>query len=233
MIRLRSGVRRLALLVALLAGGVTHPARAQDVGEAMVSPREGGSRTAFTVRPPEGSTCPGDSADDGYRVNSYMVPSTVAPNAITFDGLGPTPQSFGDYATFREPLFDLETNSFASAQTADAERPREPGPIINIPRFSFAVYEPGDLPVGRYRVGIACTLLNEVVTIWSAELVVTSAPSDRPAQVRWSVIADAADHASGAPGAPIVWAVVALGAGALLIHRRRKPQLTTTRMEDS
>ena len=51
----------------------------------------GGSRTAFALRLPNGASCPGDSADDGYRVNSFVVPATVRVEDIAFDGQGPTP----------------------------------------------------------------------------------------------------------------------------------------------
>jgi MYXO-CTERM domain-containing protein len=231
-----SGPRRRVApvaLFALLLAGSAPLASAQDIGDASVQPREGGSSTPFTVRPPDGATCPGDSADDGYRVNSFMVPAGVAPTAITFDGLGPTPPAFGAYETFREPLFDLETNSFVSAQTADAEAPREPGTIINIPAFSFGVYTPGDVPAGRYRIGIACTLLNEITTVWDAEIVVDAASDDEPAGIRWRVDAPAGAEDGTDAAAPLAALAVAVLMGAFAIRRRRRPQLTTTRMEGS
>jgi uncharacterized protein (TIGR03382 family) len=220
-------------LMALLAYLLIAPAvsaRAQDVGGAVVSPNEGGSATPFSVRLPDGSTCPGDSANDGYRVNSYMVPGAVDPAEITYDGLGPTPAAYGDHSTFREPLFDIETNSFASAQTADAETPGEPGPIISIPMFSFGVYAPGDLPAGRYHIGIACTLINEIVTIWDAEIVVTRSNDDEPAQIRWRV-ADGSRASTGTSnvGAPVaVLAVVVV----VLVRRRRQHLLVATSREN-
>src|SRR5687768_17333907 len=45
---------------------------------------EGGSATPFTLQLPVGAACTGDSASSDYRVQSYMVPSAVDPNTLTF-----------------------------------------------------------------------------------------------------------------------------------------------------
>src|SRR5262245_9642793 len=37
----------------------------------------GGSAVPFTLRLPDGATCPGDSAHDQWRVQSFLIPSTV------------------------------------------------------------------------------------------------------------------------------------------------------------
>ncbi|MDP1818343.1 MAG: hypothetical protein Q8K58_00430 [Acidimicrobiales bacterium] len=216
-----------ALAAALTLGG--SPAGAQEArngGRLQVSPTEGGSSTPFEVDIPGRPECPGDSPDDGYRVNSYMVPASVDPATITYDGLGPAPASFGTYETFREPLFDTNTNSFVSAQTADAEAPDEPGPIINLPAFSFGVYQPGDLPPGRYHIGIACTLLNEVVTVWDTGLVVSETATDEPAQVRWRVLDVEGPTSSTGLSTSALLAGAGAGAVALavLVQRTRRPR---------
>jgi LPXTG-motif cell wall-anchored protein len=215
----------------LLTGAPALADEGGDVRPVTMDPAEGGSSTQFTLDLPDGASCPGDSANDGYRVQSYMVPSTVDPEAITFNGLGPTPVVYGSYPDFRETLFDVDTNSFASVQTADAEAPGEPGPIINLPFFSFGVYSPGDLPAGRYHVGLACTLLNEIVTLWDTEIEVTGSPDDAPAQVSWRVIGAAGGEGgrSSSPALPVAGAAALALAALFLVRRRQSHPFTTSR----
>lgn len=198
---------------------------------------EGGSATEFSVRLPDGASCPGDSANDGYRVQSYLVPTTVAPAEITYDGLGPTPNTYRDYPTFRQPLYDTSTRPFASAQTAEAAAPGQAGAIVSIPSLTFAVYGPGELPPGRYRAGIACTLDNQPVRYWDTELVLTLAPDDKPAGITWR-LANATAAVTGSNGPAGVTAiaavvvVVAVAAGALYARRRRRPHSLTNSTEE-
>jgi hypothetical protein len=236
MIERRTG-RCLGLVLAaalLLTGGPARADGAGDVRPVNMDPASGGSNTQFTLELPAGAACPGDSANDGYRVQSYMVPAAVDPLTVTFNGLGPTPVAYGSYPDFRETLFDLETNSFASVQTADATAPGEPGPIINLPFFSFGVYAPGDLPAGRYHLGLACTLLNEIVTLWDTEIEVTDAPDDTPAQITWQVIGsvDSDGRTGTGPAVPVAGAA-ALALVAFAVARRRHAQPTATSRETS
>lgn len=194
----------------------------------------GGSATEFSLRLPSGAACPGDSANDGYRVNSYMVPVGVHPSTVIYNGLGPTPPVLGDGSSFRQPLYDTETHPFVSAQTAEARAPGEPGPIVNVPVFSFAVYAPGDLPPGRYHVGLVCTLLNVVVSIWDTEMILSVAREDDPAQVTWTV-SDAEAAGGSTPTAALVGLAVA-AALALTINRLRRRRsldaVATVSLED-
>ncbi|MEO7570861.1 MAG: hypothetical protein ABIX10_00335 [Acidimicrobiales bacterium] len=240
----RSRLRRaaaVAILALLLAASVVAPAGAGSVpvGDVELDPGEGGSTTRFALRLPEGASCPGDSANDGYRVNSYLVPIAVEPTAVTYNGTGPIPYAYGTYADYRTPLYDVETNSVASVQTANAVVPGEPGPIVNLPAFDFAVFGPGDLPAGRYNVGIACTLLNEIVSVWNTELVVTEAPDDQPAQIRWAAVdgGGESDASSGTSSGVVATVGLAGVVGLILIfvtRRRRMPQpAVTASLEDA
>ncbi len=200
----RGALRRLVKGAAAiaLAGSFGFPvaaasAPAEDAGEAMLTAGEGsrrlakgGSTTQFSIRLPVGASCPGDTANDGYRVQSFMAPATVVASTIEFDGLGPRPNAYGDWATFRQPLYDLATRPLDAGFTAVATAPGQPGPIINLPVFSFAVYAPGELPPGSYRLGIVCTLSNQPVRFWDTEIEVRAAPDDKPAQVSWRVTGD-------------------------------------------
>jgi hypothetical protein len=223
----RRPVLAVAAVLATVAGAPRPAAaetpveRARVVAPAGVSIDGGGSTTEFTLQLPAGASCPGDSANDGYRVNSYMVPITLDPGSVTYDGLGPTPLTLGDAGTFVQPLYDIATNSFASAQTADAAAPGEPGPIVNLPAFSFAVFAPGDVPPGRYHLGIACTLLNQIVALWDAELIVTTARDDAPAQIHWTV-PDVDPPGGSSDPTVAIGVIAALAAVALTIHRTRR-----------
>ena len=220
------------------------PVLAQDAGEAVVVAGEGstrrlaggGSATEFSVRLPVGASCPGDSANDGYRVQSFMVPTTVTPPAIQFDGLGPAPNAYGDWETFRQPLYDTATKPFVSALTAVAVAPGRPGAIVNIPPLSFAVYGPGELPPGRYHLGIACTLANRPVTYWDTEVVVAGASDDKPAGITWKLAnaAGATTSSNGLPGpAPAFAAAVAVAVGAsVYVRRRLRPRSLSEATED-
>jgi hypothetical protein len=236
-----SWLGRLRALAALGCLGMVvfaTPARAGDsvdVLEAELSPSEGGSATTFTLTLPGGASCPGDSANDGYRVNSYMVPASVDPTTIDYNGLGPIPSVYGEYEDFRQPLFDIESNSFVAIQTANAIAPGEPGLIRPFPGFDYAVYSPGDLPPGRYHIGVACTLLKEIITVWDTEVVVTEAPDDAPAQIQWTAAdTGGGDGTSASSGlAPLLVGGIALAAIAVvLVRRTRTSPVTTSPQED-
>ncbi|MEQ1786050.1 MAG: hypothetical protein ABL966_03270 [Acidimicrobiales bacterium] len=209
-------------------------AQAVDVAPAVVvSPEgqeltEGGSATPFTLRLPDRASCPGDSANAGWRVNSYMVPEAVDVATLPYDGTGPTPYGLGDLEVFRQPLYTLRTDPYVSAQTLEVEVPGDPGEIIDIPDFSFAVFAPGDVPPGRYHLGIACTLLNEVALVWDAEVVVTAAPADAPAQLHWRVAEPSVSSPNEGQWAPALSLLgVAGGLVALVaVSRRQRPPIS-------
>lgn len=237
----RTQLRRAAAVLGLaLAGGlVAAPvASAEDlpVGTATIVTASGealeggGSTTAFSLELSGANECQGDSADKDYRVNSYLVPDSVAPTAVQFDGLGPAPKAYGDYATFRMGLFDADTTSeFVSEQTANAEQLDDPGLILPLPAFDFDQFsEPGYLPAGRYHLGIACTRLNEITRIWDAQIEVTADPADHPAGIRWTVVGFQAPSGSGSSSVlPIFALVVLVAIAAAVLIRRRRPSART------
>jgi hypothetical protein len=206
---------------------------AQDapaIGALELSVTSGDAATSFRVKLPSGAACPGDSANDGYRINSYMVPAAVDPRTVTYDGTGPIPNVYGRYGDFRQPLYDEFTSSFASAQTEEADAPGEPGRILDLPTFRFAVYGPGELPSGTYHLGITCTLINEIVMIWDTEVEVTASADS----LRWHVVgADVGHRRSDAPVAlAAVLSATGLLTGYLLLRRRRRLHPAAPSMED-
>lgn len=156
-------------------------------GAAGVSPTSGISSTSFQLSLPAGASCPGDSPNAGYRWQTYMVPVSVDPSTLTFDANGPTPQGIG--ASFRQPLYDTASSPIVDRQTAAATTAGGPGPIINIPAASYAVFAPGNIPAGAYNVGIACTLgpasATQMKTFWNLQKTFTANATGGPAQVSW------------------------------------------------
>lgn len=232
----------VVLTASALAVGLaftTKPASAQEIvgGDlGIVSPDGdaidgGGSAVEFDVRLSGAAECPGDSANDDFRVYSYMVPAAVASEDIVWDGLGASPRTSESYDVFRMPLFDTFTNEYAPGPTSDREAPGEPGVITSIPTFSFGVYRQSEMPLGDYRIGIACTRLNELYRYWDTEISITAAEDD-PNGFEWQVVganAAAEEDGGGAPLVPIVVALVVVGLVVVLVAlRRRSPGAPTS-----
>ncbi|MDP1818342.1 MAG: hypothetical protein Q8K58_00425 [Acidimicrobiales bacterium] len=200
----------MLLLTALTIAGVWAPeasAAAVDGGGAQVIAPEGstaagqpltsgGSATPFTLLLPTGAACTGDSANDDYRVQSYMVPGSVEPSTLTFGELGPIPSGFRD-EPYRQPLYQETSSAFVNAQTSDASVDGGPGPVVNIPTFAVGpegVFVLGDIPAGTYNIGIACTLgpasATQLDKYWNTQLTVVESAADAPAGVTWTASDD-------------------------------------------
>ena len=152
----------------------------------------GGSATAFSLTPPDGAACTGDSATDGYRVQSYIVPSSVSPATLTFDSNGPTPNTTG--ANLRLPLFATTGTPIIDRTTAVKTGPTSGGLITGMPTINFAVFGssgPTVVPAGNYNVGFACTLgnpgPNQVDKYWNVVLTFAVTPGDSPSGITWTV----------------------------------------------
>lgn len=224
----------IVLLMTLLAGStasatVGSPVNAGRVvvTDASVSSREltqGRSATQFTLRLPPGAGCPGDSANDQWRVQSFIVPSTDDPGALRYAEVAPAGD--GRYA-----LYDVFTAPFVHILTDANSGPGRPGVISPLPALSFAVFPPGTLPAGRYRIGIACTLFRETAKYWDTEIVITQSPGDEPGQLTWRLAAVPAVIASSDQGSNqwLLPSVGVLGAAALgLLLWRRSTHTSTT-----
>lgn len=200
-------------------------AKGEDAGEAIVVAGAGetrglsggGSKTEFSIRLPDGASCPGDSRNDGYRIQSFMVPAGVDLSTLLYRSVRPEGEG-------RYPLYDVHTTPYVQVQTADADESGQPGLIVNIPAFSYSVFPPGALAEGRYHVGIACTLINETIRYWDAEVEVVTAPDDKPAEIRWSVPGFSDDQGSGTPWVIPVGAVAISTVALVAIRRGRRNQ---------
>ncbi len=179
----------------------------------------GQSATQFSLRLPQGAACPGDSANDQWRFQSFMVPASDTPDTLHYNVAGP--DGSGQYALFQvstSPLVDVLTNQNAG--------PGEPGVIPALPPLSFAAFPPGVLPAGTYRIGVACTLSRQTADYWDTEIVTTSSPSDKPSQFVWRLAtapASVNDSHAGSSGWLLPVGLAVLGAAALawyLLKRR-------------
>lgn len=148
----------------------------------------GGSATSFSLKLTPGAACTKDSANGGYRVQSYFVPSSVSPASLTFDASGPIGH---------QPLYDTTGSPYVDKQTANADPANGPGTIVNIATFSYKVYPPGQLAPGTYNLGIACTLgpasATQVDRYWNVQKTFTADAADQPTGVRWTVVAASND----------------------------------------
>jgi hypothetical protein len=188
----------------------------------------GASATLFSLRLPAGATCPGDSANDQWRVQSFMVPAAVDTASIHYNVAGP--DGLNQY-----PLYMANTAQFVDSLTNQNADPGEPGVIPAIPPMSLGAFPPGILPAGTYRIGIACTLARHTAKYWDTEIVITSSPGDRPSQFVWRLAhlpaGDSGSHQSSSR-----WLPPAIGglAGAAVIgwfFVNRKPRATPQSVE--
>jgi LPXTG-motif cell wall-anchored protein len=151
----------------------------------------GGSATVFSLQLPSGAACSGDSASSDYRVQSYMVPSSVDPASLTYGSQGPLPLGTG--ANYRQPLFTTTTQRYVNQTTGVASSPGGGGQVPTLPGFNFAAAPfaggPSFLPPGPYNVGIACTsALGTVLDkYWNVVMTFATSAADSPSGLTWSV----------------------------------------------
>lgn len=220
------------LSVSVVCGGVlgfggVAAASAERAGDAVVVNGRnsgellngGGSATSFSLRLPEAASCPGDSANDNYRVQSFIVPVTDDPATLTYGSQGPAGEG-------RWALYDMTTSPFVNALTEVSGGPGQPGRITPLPQLSFAVFPVGTFTDGRYRVGVACTEWSETVRYWDTEIDVVAAPGDEPAQLRWAVVG--APAPSGVAGLPLLVGVSVLGVVVALVTVALRRRLAAT-----
>ncbi len=187
------------------------------------------SSTPFAIELPDAATCPGDSANDAYHVQSYMVPIDVEPESLVFDGLGPAPYDASSFETFRQPLYDIYGEPYDVGFTAQNDSPGRPGLIIDVPVFTFEGWPPGALPVGRYHVGVACTHRAAPVTMWDATIEVVEDRDDEPAQRRWVVLGAEQESGGTGPAPFVVLGAAAALLAVILVARRRRVARSTPR----
>ncbi len=193
----------------------------------------GASATLYSLDLPDGASCPGDSASQNWYVQGFLIPAADDPGAIEYGVIGPEGSQF--------PLFAFDTKPYAHQLTQVSSVVGGPGVIPAVPPLTFGVFEPGYIPPGAYRIGIACTFYRQTARYWDTEIVIEADPADTPAGLRFTVT-DAPDGAPRLGGGRgwSTWFVLAgaLGAAALLVavvgaRRSRRHAPTPTSAHDT
>lgn len=188
----------VAVLVASLTTEAAGPAPgAVDAGDlTVVSPANrdrpiasGASATPFTLQPPDDATCPGDSANDNWRIQGFMVPAGDDPADIVFTVNDP--EGEGQWA-----LYGVDTRPYVDQLLLQNDVPGRPGLLDEVPPLSFGVFLPGLIEPGDYRLGLGCTFVpRQLDRYWDVVVTIADDPQDTPAGFRWTVSAPDADAA--------------------------------------
>jgi len=173
---------------------------------------DGKGSTSFSFLLQGKSECQGDSADGNYRIQSFIVPETVDPKTLTFQSTKPAGE--GNWA-----LYDVNTRPYVQDLTSVADAPDKPGRIDSIPQLSFAVFPPGTLAPGIYKMGIACSLMNDATRIWETTIEISEDANDSPANIRWAVIGSVASEGESNPAALLALGVVAVALAGLISYK--------------
>ena len=237
--------RALAISTAALVSSVAQPAAwatvapQEDVGDvAIVDANDqrtvvdhGDSDDVFSLRLPDGSTCPGDSVNDQWRTQSFIIPIADDPIGIRYGAIGPEPVGNGRYA-----MFMADTRPYVHQLTRPNPGAGQPGVISAIPPLSFAVVAGEQIPPGLYRIGIACTYFGATAKYWDTEIVITASYDDQPGLLAWRLAdvpaGDTETAHSSNRRAVLVFAGMAAGGMALAVvgsclWRNRSRRLTT------
>ncbi len=169
---------------ALPAGAGPTPGQAMQANSSTSGITNGVQDTPFILSHNGDNSCAGDSATDGYRVNTFMVPASVDVSQLQYNAGGPIAPAG---VTFKFPLF---------AQTGNAQQVnRNTAPTTGIitagnllQPFSFAALVAGgiEVPNGSYKVGLACTLLGVTEEYWETTIAVTVSTTG-PVTFAWQV----------------------------------------------
>ena len=215
-------------------GSVDDPVRAGDatIVDAYNQSKpldHGTGKTTFSLRLPDGAACPGDSRNDQWRVQTYLLPFEEDPVSVRYGPIGPDPVGNGRYA-----MFDVNTTPYVQQLTRQNLAAGQPGVIAPLPPFSFAVVAGEQIPSGRYRLGVACTYFGATAVFWDTEIELVDPPGGAAGKLTWhlpGVTLSAASEGDGvspwivfgALGAIPILAVIGL-----IVWRRdgRQPTLT-------
>ncbi len=210
-------------IVAVRAGDLT----LVDADRRGVVIQNGVSATQFSVDLPKDSTCPGDSENDNWRLQTFIVPADADPATLEYSVIGPT-------GTKQYAIYDIFTAPVVDQLTVPNDGPGEPGRTTPFPPMSFAVFPPGEIPPGDYRIGVACTWFGATANYWDTEIVIAAEPNDQPAQLTWRLPSAPPATLSGTaspsefPWTYLFLAVAAVAIASVFILNRRSSKTPTT-----
>lgn len=194
------------------AAQITQPGRTAQL-------KSGGSATPFAVTLPAGASCPGDTAHDGYHVDSYLVPKGVSPTSVDFKTGYPSKwYGYIDYGDF-----------YAANNTDEGT-----GQLMALPyEFSFSRYSsymddlfPDGVKSATWEGGIVCANTHgEVTNYWNSEFVFTKSASD-PGGFVWKVVdapppVSSSSHTALWVGVTLLGLAVIFAITAIVLNRRR------------
>ncbi|MEN9643491.1 MAG: hypothetical protein RL238_160 [Actinomycetota bacterium] len=167
-IKLKKLAAGSAILAVAVAGLVSTDASALPAGSPAdgtntLSPLSFANTATFSLTPPAGAACQGDSASGGYRWQTFMVPSSVDAGTLTYNASGPIAPAG---VTFTQPLFSAGSPVIQRTTAVTS------GVLTPIPTYTF----PAGLtvPAGSYDVGYACTLAGATTRYWETPVTVSS-----------------------------------------------------------
>ncbi len=173
-------IRGFAVLVAFVLLAVGGPAAAApipevgpavDAGAAVVvdasgqALESGNSETPFTLRLPADAECPGDSENDQWRWQTFIVPEGTDLGTILYGGIGPEGPN-------QKSLYDTTSRYLSHQMLLPNQEAGEPGRLPTLPFMAFTGFPPAFFADGTYRIGVACTFLRQTERYWDARFVI-------------------------------------------------------------
>ncbi|MCU1392681.1 MAG: hypothetical protein JWM34_1109 [Ilumatobacteraceae bacterium] len=202
----------------------------------------GDGNTVFSLEPPTGATCPGDSTNDQWRVQTFMVPADVAVDTIVYTSVGPYPADdpVAPIVPHAEPagwnpLVGIDSNPVMNVLLMHNDGPGHRGAILPFTQMSFGFLDGYGVPSGTYRIGVTCTLANQPADYWDTEIIV-DAPSTKAADLKWRLSTEPASvndppRSSSTPTLVVFLAVVvALVVAWSTLRRRRSRSIRPQRL---
>ena len=211
-----SALPRPSAPVAPLPPGFAPGDKAKDLGDVALFDTAGrplaagDGSTVWLAMLPEGASCPGDSANDQWRVQGFFVPVYDDVNAIKYGPAGPTPVLQGQYSLYTLDLLPY-VHEFLVANGGEGQ----PGVVPPIPAMSFALLAENRFPGGTYRLGFACTYFGTTTQYWDTVVEMAAAPGGTNAELSWSVPNPAQATGQDESSSGALW--LAIGAGVALV----------------
>lgn len=186
------------------------------------------STELFRVRLPDGASCAGDSANDYYNVQTFLVPAGTDIASLSYRQRSP------DGSDLYRPLFfndgEVATQMLLNENSAAGKAGLILEPVLP---YSFAFYNANPanaLPAGQWTLGVACTPSDWVVDrFWDVEVILESAADVGPGALRIRVVEDTTSAGSAGQSAsgtgaivPVLAGLAALAFLGLLLRSRRR-----------
>jgi hypothetical protein len=142
-------------------------------------PATSGGSANFTMLLPSGAACAG-GGPAGYKWETFLLSGSIDIGALTWGANGPNPVTGALVTSMYSADSEQVTSRFPGTNPL--------GIISGIPQLSLA-NTVSSLPVGTYRIGIACTFGGATQDYWSSNLAVTANTGDTPLGITWTVSA--------------------------------------------